>query len=334
MLNSVKTDLYRHFFGSPPKDIWSPPDLRFGEELKMQRVNLSSNWVIPKLFPELPLTRLVGILAMATMITIMTMSHVHAATAGSLQTGWSTTYDQLITIFLLSIILGLLLRYAIRLPIKQLHKPELDIYQIAYLAGGYQRAIELAIVQLVHQGYLLPNVHYRTFSIEKLPTGATPLQQQVMRQVRHTPDFKNLRELEKYETDFFQQQLQQEKLLMKGWPLLIGSSWVILVSITGLGVFLLSVAQIFLGQLPMSEILYKTGSLPWLVVFTFTLCCFVPSAKTLWGSRILADLKKNYDAYDVNQRFALYGYSVLSGGVLDDLRQVFSAQAQVDSEEG
>ena len=26
---------YRQYFGTPPQDIWSPPDIRFGKELKL-----------------------------------------------------------------------------------------------------------------------------------------------------------------------------------------------------------------------------------------------------------------------------------------------------------
>jgi uncharacterized protein (TIGR04222 family) len=317
---------YRHFFGSPPTDIWSPPDLRFGAELKMQRVNLINNWVIPKSLPQMPLARSVSILGIATIITMVTARRVNAATEDFLEKYWNLTFEQGIAIWCMSIVLGLMLRYVIRLPLKQPHKPELDIYQIAYLAGGCQRAIELAIVQLVHEGYLSPSVGYRSFSIEKLlPNDATLLQKQVMQQVHLTPEFKDLRGAEKYQTNFLYQQLQQENLLMKGWPLMIGFSWVILVSITGLSLFM----SIFIRQ-ALRESLYEIALPIWFIAFTFTLCCFVLSTKTLWGSRILANLKKNHDVYDVTQRFALYGYTVLSGGALDDLNQIFSAQVQAD----
>ncbi len=321
---------YRHFFGSPPTDIWSPSDLRFGAELKMQRVNLSNNWVVSKSLPQIPPARLAIILGIATIITMITARSVHADTEYPLGKSWNLSFDQGITIFLISIVLGLTLRYLIRLPYKQPHKPELAIDQVAYLAGGYQRVIELAIVQLVHQGCLHPNVSYRTFSIEKIVTEATPLQQQVIQQVHLTPEFKDLREAEKYQPDFTQkilQQLQQEKLLMQGWPLLMGLSWIIFLLIT----FLVSFLFLFMSQ-ELRHNLYETLLPPWFIVCIFTLCFFVPSSKTIWGSRVLADLQKNHDVYDVTQRFALYGYSVLSGGTLDDLKQIFSAQAQADSD--
>ena len=62
---------YRQFFGSPPTDIWSPPDVRFGTQLKMQRVNLSDHWVIPKRVPHWKLSQPLSIITIIVcMITI------------------------------------------------------------------------------------------------------------------------------------------------------------------------------------------------------------------------------------------------------------------------
>lgn len=48
---------YRQYFGEPPTDIWSPPDRRFGADLKMRRINLSENWVIPKFLPYIRISQ-------------------------------------------------------------------------------------------------------------------------------------------------------------------------------------------------------------------------------------------------------------------------------------
>jgi hypothetical protein len=107
-------------------------------------------------------------------------------------------------------------------------------------------------------------------------------------------------------------------------PLLIGFSWIMLMVTTFLGLFL----SIFMEQ-ALWKSLYDMASLIWLIAFIFTICCFVPSARTFWGSRILADFQKNHDVYDVNQRFALYGYKVVSGGSLDDLKQIFMVKSRL-----
>jgi hypothetical protein len=133
-LYTQTVDSYRRYFGNPPQDIWSPPDIRFGKELKMQRISTTDNYII----------------------------------------------------------------------------------QTAYLAGGDQRAIESAIVKLVHQKYLRPNVKNRTFAIAKyLEPEADYLEHQVMDRVRWTPEFKKLKRTNCYQISYLKRQLEQSKLIIK-----------------------------------------------------------------------------------------------------------------------
>lgn len=39
---------YESFFGSPPEDIWPPPNIRFGIDLHFRRVNTKRYWVVPR----------------------------------------------------------------------------------------------------------------------------------------------------------------------------------------------------------------------------------------------------------------------------------------------
>ncbi len=325
---------YWYFFGSPPEDIWSPPDVRFGAELKMQRVNLSEHWVIPKRLPQLRLAQPLSAIAIIAFVTVGCVDAGQKSPLGRFVN--DLIADHFITILIVSVILGLIVRYLIRIPSKKPQKPQLDIYQMAYLAGGSSRAVELAITQLVYQGYLRPNVRHRTLAIEKaLPPEASYLERQVMQQVHQTPNLQSLRQISKYKTDFLREQLDQEKLLMRGWAGIIAMSFGLFFIITVLGLFVASLAS---GLL--SESLMKIAAVVdiitvlWTAIGIITACCFVPSFRTRWGSRILADIKKNHDVYDVMQRFALYGYRVLSGGALDDLKQIFKAQDEEDAAAG
>jgi uncharacterized protein (TIGR04222 family) len=321
---------YRHFFGSPPTDIWSPPDLRFGAELKMQRVNLSEHWVIPKRLPQFNFPKPLLAVAIISLMVVCCADTAQGSTFGRFVTNLTTNQVTSI-IFGVSVVLGLILRYMIQMPNQQPQKPQLDIYQVAYLAGSSLRAVELAITQLVHQGYIRPNVRNRTFAIEKtLSPEASDLEQQVMQQVNKTPDFKSLRQI-KYNTHFLRQQLKQEKLVMADFKNFVSKSFALFFITPFLGLIMLSVVQSFLGiKIVLSEI----GLLAWVITLIVSICCFVPSERTHWGSRILADIKKNHDVYDVTQRFALYGYQVLSGGALDDLKQIFKAEAEEESASG
>jgi uncharacterized protein (TIGR04222 family) len=320
---------YRHFFGSPPTDIWSSPDRRFGAELKMQIINVSDHWVIPKKLPQLHIPK---ISIVATIAISIAIGYIESVQAASNKIVLSNPVIEPVMIFILSIILGIALRYWIQMPGEQPQKPQLNIYQMAYLAGGGSRAVELAIVQLVKQGYLRPNVRNRTLSIEKsLPAGATQLEQQVMLQVRATPDFKSIRLASKYNDRilFLWEQLKQEQLLMTGWKVLVGSSFAIFLSVTFLGSILLPIISAILGI--ESYKIWNIIDTPWLVMGIVTFCCFVPSGRTRWGDWILADIHKNHDIYDVLQRFAIDGDRVLSGGALDDLKQIYKAEAEAES---
>ncbi|QLE56205.1 TIGR04222 domain-containing membrane protein [Nostoc sp. TCL26-01] len=317
---------YRDFFGSPPADIWSPPDIRFGAELKMQRVNLSEYWVIPKRLPQMRFAWPLGVMVIIAL-----------AIAGCVDLGQKSPFGRFvsdfivyhfITILIVSVILGLILRYWIRIPSQQPQKPQLDIYQMAYLAGGSVRSVELAITQLVHQGYLRPNVRHRTLAIEKaLPSGANNLERQIMQQVHQHPNLQSLRQISKYKTDFLQKQLEQEKLFITGWEAIIRMSFGFFLVITVLGLFIASVVSGLLTE-PLMKIAPVVDMMIviWTAIGIITACCFVPSGRTRWGSWLLADIKKNHDVYDVTQRFALYGYGALSGGTLDDLKQMFKAE--------
>lgn len=316
---------YRQFFGSPPTDIWSPPDVRFGAELKMQRVSLSDHWVIPKRFPHLKFAQPLSIIAIIVcMATIGWISAVQGSTLE--QVAPDVPANQPVITICGSVILGLILRYVIRSPSRQPQKPQLDIYKIAYLAGGASRAVELTITQLVHQGCLRPNVRNRTLAIEKrLPPEAPTLEQQVMQQVHRTPTLMDLRQVNKYNTNFLRNFLEQEKLLMTGRAAFMGASFAPFISISILGGILIAVVMSSLGIQPSDmhifAVLHRS-------IGIVTLCCLAPGGRTRWGGRILADIRKTHDAYDVTQQFALFGYKTLSGGALDDLKQIFTAEDQ------
>lgn len=312
---------YRQFFGSPPTDIWSPPDVRFGAELKMQRVNLSDHWVIPKRFPHVKFPQPLSILAILAFMT--TIGWVRVAQGATFEQTAQALFNNQFAIVCGFIILGLILRYVIRSPSQQPHKPQLNAYQIAYLTGGASRAVELAITQLVYQGYLCPHVRERTFTIAKqLPPEATTLEQQVMWQVDRTPALKDLRQANKYETNFLKNSLEQENLLMVGWAAWVGVSFALFIFITILMTFVMSIPSV---QLPDTTAFF-VGL--YQLMGIVAICCFTPSMRTRWGSQVLADIHKNHDVYNVGQRFALYGYQALSGGTLDDLKQIFTSEDQ------
>jgi uncharacterized protein (TIGR04222 family) len=254
--------------------------------------------------------------------------------------------------YFLLVLLGIFLaiklwRYCLRLPRAQGENPRLDCYEIAYLLGGASRAAELAIVQLVDQGYLCPNVQNRSLGVaKKLPHSAAYLQQQVMWQVQKTPQLKDLQPRIQKQALFLADRLRQEHLLLEGWAAKLSSSfgYFLLVSVSGgFGLALIEVlisafgiptflTPIFLR--PEIGAVLEFLSWVWRVMALLCLCCWIPSDRTHWGEQIRAEMQKNHDPYDLSQAFAVKGVEMLSGGALDDLKQIFQKIAAEEAASG
>jgi len=122
-------------------------------------------------------------------------------------------------------------------------------------------------------------------------------------------------------SDIWKRSLEQEKLLMTGWAALIGSSfWPLGLLLFGISLFIASRAS--------APPDLQVFALPFRWIGIVILCCVPPGLHTRWGRRILEEIHRTHDPFDVIQRFALFGYPQLSGGVFDDLRQAFTAEEQ------
>ena len=197
---------------------------------------------------------------------------------------------------------------------------------------GGGRAIELAITKLVYQGYLKPNVRYRTFAIAKANAPELEnLEQQVMVKVRSNPEFKNLRSTRWYQTDNLRTRL--EKLGIK----VSEEKCIAFYSVVGkfyfctfLSIVVVSSHKLLFSALPHGITVHPFG-LYFLGVMYFILCLIIFGGRTFWGDRVLKDIRKKDVSFDPIKRFALYGESTLSGGVLDDLKQIYKAQEEADT---
>jgi uncharacterized protein (TIGR04222 family) len=310
---------YRQFFGAPPPDIWSPPACRFGEELKMQRVNLAAHWVIPKKLLRLPLPTLLRWPLMPLSLTLLTVGCVDV----SQKLGLNQISAEQLFLWSLGLILssGLGLGYFLQWPSEQPQQPPLDIYEIAYLMGGSARSVELAITQLVAQGYLNPNVRNRSFGIVKpLPATAPQLEQQVMQEVRHTPELKVLCQVVVKRTTGIRDRLVEKRLMIKGWAIFL--LWAILVGAIYCVIF---AGHSVYHAVTVSALEDVPIALLVLILAVKVILYLAPVPQTRWGRQIGSNIKKNHDVYDLAQHVAVHGVKVLSGGALDELKQMFAA---------
>ena len=310
---------YQQYFGKPPIDIWSYPEIRFNKELKMQRISTVDNWIFPKNRLVKNIKRLALILGTAFLVLAMITAQ-QSLTLAATQDQSNLSFLGNWYYLLISISIGLVIRHQIRQPSTQAQKPLLNEYEVAYLAGGKKRAVELAITRLVDQGYLKPNVRHRTFAITKAHKEEINfLEHQVMKRVRQTPEFKKLKDVYGYETEDLRTQLVQYKLLSKLYPFVFLSYIIILI--------------LCFSQFDGKALLENQVASFWCVNLVAVTCLTIPGLRTYWGDRVLEDIVRSQNSFDPIKRFALYGKSVLSGGALDDLKQIYEAQRQADIEE-
>ena len=144
---------YRLHFGEPPVDIWPPAAKRFGEDIRVKRVNVARNWVIakPKWWPVMKLVSLLG------------AGGLVVGGCGGTMFGYVPVFDwngpEFLRFYAIGYVVALALtwwqyaawnrsatRRAAAVPIPT------DLYALAVLTGGAVRAAQVAIVNLVNAG--------------------------------------------------------------------------------------------------------------------------------------------------------------------------------------
>lgn len=139
-------ETYERVFGqAPPRDIWPPAAVRFGEDLNNRWVNLSRHWVVPK--PRLPKLGsrlawpriLLGGLAVPPLVALANPFDFSG-------TEFLLFYGIL---FLAGLVVALVLRTALAEQPPSLSAEDLSPTEAAFLAGGMQRALHATISGLL-----------------------------------------------------------------------------------------------------------------------------------------------------------------------------------------
>ncbi len=148
---------YRRFFGAePPADIWTPAEQRDHAAPQLHRwVDLSRNWVLPKR------TALPATLALGAMVLLIGL--------GGCERDGLNVLDlpgpAFLKFFIPAAFAGFLVAAFVRRRLAGPHgEPratdlDLDAYEVAYLAGGAQRVLQAALVQLHARGAISIETH-------------------------------------------------------------------------------------------------------------------------------------------------------------------------------
>jgi uncharacterized protein (TIGR04222 family) len=157
---SKTLESYERFFGSiPPIDIWSKPKDRFGRDLHFKRINTQQNLILPKpkfkIFFKPQLRQVVTFTFLVVLTLIVTSCQVISQIPNPINFTGSEFLTFYISLGVLGIVLASWLRFFLCLANDTTNQyPDLNAYEIAFLAGGNNRMIMTAITSLVKQGYI------------------------------------------------------------------------------------------------------------------------------------------------------------------------------------
>ncbi|NCS27601.1 MAG: TIGR04222 domain-containing membrane protein [Microcystis aeruginosa F13-15] len=157
---SKTLESYEQFFGHiPPIDIWPKPKDRFGRDLHFIRINTQQSWVLSK--PNFtvsvkPQLRKIGIFTFLAFLSLMITG---CQIISQIPNPMNFTGPEFLTFYIslgvMGIALAAWLRFSLCLVSANINQqPDLNSYEIAFLAGGNHRLIMAAITSLVKQGYV------------------------------------------------------------------------------------------------------------------------------------------------------------------------------------
>ena len=157
---SKTLESYEQFFGHiPPIDIWPKPKDRFGRDLHFIRINTQQSWILSK--PNFtvffkPQLRKIGIFTFLVLLSLMITS---CQIISQIPNPINFTGSEFLTFYIFLVVMGIALaawlRFSLCLVSGNINQqPDLNTYEIAFLAGGNHRLIMAAITSLVKQGYV------------------------------------------------------------------------------------------------------------------------------------------------------------------------------------
>ncbi|NCQ68114.1 MAG: TIGR04222 domain-containing membrane protein [Microcystis aeruginosa W13-15] len=157
---SKTLESYEQFFGHiPPIDIWPKPKDRFGRDLHFIRINTQQSWILSK--PNFtvffkPQLRKIGIFTFLVFLSLMITS---CQIISQIPNPINFTGSEFLTFYIFLGVMGIALAAWLRFSLclvsaNTKQQPDLNTYEIAFLAGGNHRMIMAAITSLVKQGYV------------------------------------------------------------------------------------------------------------------------------------------------------------------------------------
>jgi uncharacterized protein (TIGR04222 family) len=324
---------YERFFGqTPPADIWPSPRIRFERDIHFVRVNTQQNWILPKPaveLPKLPIDR--SPIAALLFVLALTITGCGSLSLTSISNPLDFKGPEFLSFYLLvastAIILAYILRWYLRKPAPHTsdESSSLDAYEIAYLAGGNNRAVDAAIASLVQRGHLQPLTQILELDAV-LPRNSHPLERAIAQAIENSGKPDQVRQAVRSATSLIEKRLQNLGLLVNSRQAKV-VKW--LPALPVFAVLILGIAKIMVGISRGKPV----GFLIMLCIITaiFGFCLLVKPHRSRYGDRTLTNLQARHEnlkqpstsqTYEIGLAFGLFGSVVLADSSFADLKRL------------
>jgi len=330
---------YRQHFGEPPRDLWPPVDVRFGRDLQMQRRRIR-----PPFRPWRQLRSWWSVPGQALLLLLLSAAAAWAEDSpenGSISLGDVGRWLWILTVFVITLWATVkVLRPVLRQPARGGDGWPLTNPELAYLANGPERVLQLTLAELVLKGLIMPDVQSRSLvllrdrlgRLHDLPWAMVGVHQRLAR-----PQSSAVAYSELLQTSHFSETLapllatlQEQQLMLRGWARLLAPQGGVAVLLV-MGMWFLSwLSWVFwlsadLTPPPLAAVFHDPAFMP--VFAGVTLGLADTTGRTIWGDKVLEQQQADGTHDDPLRRVALVGPAAMTGGRLDDLRALIEGVA-------
>jgi uncharacterized protein (TIGR04222 family) len=322
-------DSYNRFFGPPPGDIWPTAEIRFSDEHARLHVETARFWIVPR--PQLNFGSKLTLGALA--LVALGCAPVLADIENPLDMRGPDFLILYLVALIATIGFASALRWLLRAPgatANTANSRKYHPYELAWLVGGWQRALDAALANLVASGFLKLNLAERNLEVLKaLPPDSHVLEREIFKAAQADGSLAVVRSVTNSIDFSWAQKLSDEGLLLSAARKRV-VQWVptlLLVAVLVLGITKINIG-INRGK--------PTDYLSVLVLITFAITAVfgLRSARlSRLGERIVADAKnQNASLRNLNSSsaeisgvqsaiaVALFGSVVLADGPWKDLQ--------------
>ncbi len=294
---------YQRIFGeAATADLWPPIAVRFGPASQFARLNTQENWILPKPqwvqdFSRAPLRPVLPPLRPRALVMVglcLGLSIVMVGCEGSLNPLDMQGPDFLVFYSWLNLMvvgMALVLRRMLQPPgPSSINSPQLDLYETAYLAGGTDRVVQVAITQLAAQDCVELKTTGTIELKNKLPGSTNAIERIVAKAIAKTGNLTSIKRHVESSMSPLRDRLVRENLIFPADQITKIQRYPTLLLAASLGLGLVRLVVGLAHQRPVGFLIMLCVSVAIIAAFFATV---KPQRTTHSGDRLLQQLRQD-----------------------------------------